>query len=148
MLRIVVDNNIWVRTLWGGPASLPVLIALRERRFRAIVSQALVEELQDVVSRPRLKRRITSQDIDDLLELLEQNGELVELSTVPPCCRDPKDEPVLATAIDGRADAIVSGDSDLRGDDELRAAMLGYGVQLWGVEAFLGALEQTRGLLP
>jgi uncharacterized protein len=57
--------------------------------------------------------------------------------TIPPHCRDPKDQPVLATAIDGAAVAVVSGDDDLRADDELRATMATYGIQLLGVESFL-----------
>ena len=62
---------------------------------------------------------------------------MAELATIPPRCRDPKDHPVLATAIDGGADAIVSGDADLRNDDELRAEMQSYGVKLWGVDTLL-----------
>ena len=62
---------------------------------------------------------------------------MVEPATIPPRCRDPKDHHVLATAIDGRADAIVSGDADLRDDDELRAEMESYGVKLWGIDSLL-----------
>ena len=62
---------------------------------------------------------------------------MVEPTTIPPRCRDPKDHPVLATAIDGRADAIVSGDADLRDDDKLRAEMESYGVKLWGIDSLL-----------
>jgi hypothetical protein len=35
----------------------------------------------------------------------------------------------------------VTGDDDLRADDELRNAMIGYGVQLWGVQSLLDVLE-------
>ncbi len=69
---------------------------------------------------------------------------MVELRTVPPLCRDPKDHPVLATAIDGQADAIVTGDDDLRADDDLRRAMAEYGVQLWGIQSLLDALEADQ----
>ena len=68
-------------------------------------------------------------------------AEFVELTTTPPRCRDPKDDPVLATAIDGNAGAIVTGDDDLRADDELRSAMADYGVALWGVSSLLNALK-------
>lgn len=141
MLRIVVDTNIWVRALLGGPISLPVLQALYENKFLLLISDALIDELRDVTQRPRLKRGIEAEDIQDLLEQLELRGEFVTLTTIPPYCRDPRDQPVLATAIDGHADAIVTGDDDLRGDDELRAAMAGYGVQLWGVQKFANALS-------
>ncbi|MCB0071886.1 MAG: putative toxin-antitoxin system toxin component, PIN family [Caldilineaceae bacterium] len=141
MLRIVVDTNIWIRTLLGGQVSLPVLQALKENRFQLLISDALLAELETVVKRPRLATRMATQDIDDLLAALLWHGELVELRTIPPRCRDPKDHPVLATAIDGRADAIVSGDGDLRADDELRASMAAFGIDLWGVQTFLHALH-------
>lgn len=41
----------------------------------------------------------------------------------------------------GHADAIVTGDDDLRADDDLRMAMADYDVQLWGVQSLLDALE-------
>ena len=143
MLRVVVDTNIWIRALLGGPASLPVPIALQESKFTAIVSDPLFEELREVAQRPRLKKRIDPLDVSELLEILEWRGEHVELTTIPPRCRDPKDHPVLATAIDGKADVIVTGDDDLRADDELRRAMAQYNVQLWGVQSLLAALENN-----
>lgn len=121
----------------GGKVSLPILIALHEKKFKVIISDALLSELKDVVNRPRLKKRINPLDAEDLLALLEWDGESVALKTIPPRCRDPKDHPVLATAIDGRANAIVSGDDELRADEELREVMASYGIQLWGVNSFL-----------
>ncbi len=47
---------------------------------------------------------------------------------------------MLATAIDGRASVIVSGDDDLRADDDLRRAMAEYGIELLGVNSFLERL--------
>ncbi|WP_019501908.1 hypothetical protein [Pseudanabaena sp. PCC 6802] len=48
---------------------------------------------------------------------------------------------MLATAIDGKANVIVSGDDDLRADDALRTAMESYAIQLLGVNSFLKCLE-------
>lgn len=141
MLRIVVDTNIWVRILLGGPISVPVLEAFQKAKFQLIVSEALLEELRDVVGRPRLSKRIDSFEVQELLSLLTWGGEHVVLKTIPPRCRDPKDHPVLATAIDGRAHAIVTGDDDLRADEELRQAMAQYGIQLWGVSALLESVS-------
>jgi len=69
---------------------------------------------------------------------------MVVPTTVPPRCRDVKDHPVLATAIDGQADAIVSGDADLRADDRLRAEMANYGVELWGIDSLLADLLNPK----
>ncbi len=137
MLRIVVDTNLWIRALLGGPITLPILEAWYARKFTVVVSQALIDELNEVWQRPRLRSRIDAEDAERLLEQLYLRGEMVELTTIPPRCRDPRDHPVLATAIDGRADAIVTGDDDLRADEELRQAMKRYRVALWGVNSLL-----------
>ena len=136
-LRIVVDTNLWIRALLGGQVTLPILTAWQADKFAVVVSQPLIDELGDVWQRPRLHARINPEDAERLLEQLRLRGEWVEPTTVPPRCRDPKDHPVLATAIDGHADAIVSGDADLRADDELRTAMGQHGVALWGIDGLL-----------
>jgi putative PIN family toxin of toxin-antitoxin system len=145
MLRIVVDTNLWIRALLGGRITLPVLEAWQAGKFTLVLSQHLIDELGDVSQRPRLRERINAGDAERLLEQLRIRGEVVEPTTVPPRCRDPKDHPVLAAAIDGHADAIITGDADLRADDELRTAMEQYGVALWGVDSLL---EQIRGDAP
>ena len=130
MLRIVIDTNIWIRALLGGRVTLPVFRAWQAGKFQVVVSQPLLDELDKVWQRPRLKNRINAEHAVILLEQLNWRGIMVEPTTIPPRCRDPKDHPVLATAIDGRADAIVSGDADLRDDDKLRAEMESYGVKI------------------
>jgi putative PIN family toxin of toxin-antitoxin system len=140
-MRIVVDTNLWIRVLLGGRATLPVLEAWRAGEFTVVVSEHLIDELTDVWQRPRLRKRINEEDAERLLEQLRFRGEIVEPVTAPPCCRDPRDEPVLAAAIDGHADAIVTGDADLRADNELRSAMEQYGVALWGVDTLLERLR-------
>ena len=144
MLRIVVDTNIWVRALMGGKVSLPVLQALQGNQFTLLVSKELLTELREVAQRPRLKKAIDDFDLQELLKLVALRGEIVDLKTVPTRCRDPKDEPVLATAIDGHADAIVTGDHDLRADDQLRKEMSAFGVQIWGVQSLIDALLEPE----
>jgi uncharacterized protein len=137
MLRIVVDTNIWIRALLGGRMTLPVLRAWQAGAFQVLVSQALMDELDNVWRRPRLKSRINAQHAMALLEQLHWRGIWVELATIPPRCRDPKDHPVLSTAIDGKADAIVSGDADLRDDEDLRREMMRFKIELWGIDSLL-----------
>ena len=125
----------------GGRVTLPVLEAWRTDQFTVVTSQPLIDELREVCQRPRLRERIDVEDAERLIEQLCLRGEMVEIVTTPPGCRDPKDSPVLATAIDGNADAIVTGDADLRADDDLSKAMAKYSVALWGVDSLL---EKTR----
>ena len=146
--RIVVDTNLWIRALLGGPITLPVLEAWRAGKFLVLISQPLVDELEAVCQRPRLKRSIDSAKVRTLLEQLRWRGQWIEPTAVPPRCRDPRDHPVLATAISGYADAIVSGDGDLRADDKLREQMLDHGVKIWGVETLLAELRKEPSPTP
>lgn len=85
-----------------------------------------MDELHLVWNRPRLRERIDSEQANRLEQQLQHRSVWVELVTVPPNCRDPKDLPVLATAIDGKAKIIVSGDDDLRADDDLRGQLIAF----------------------
>lgn len=125
-----------------GRVTLPVLEAFNEDKFQLVMSQPLIEELHLVWNRPRLRERIDSGQAIRLEQQLQQRAIWIELATVPPNCRDPKDLPVLATAIDGEAEVIVSGDDDLRADDGLRAVMATYGIRLLGVNSFLEYLDE------
>jgi uncharacterized protein len=138
-LRVVIDTNIWIRILLRGRVTLPILTAFNEAQFQLIMSQPLLEELH------LLKARIDAEQASRLEQQLQHRAVWVELQTVPPHCRDAKDLPVLATAIDGQASVIVSGDDDLRADEDLRQAMAAYGIDLLGVNSFLERLESQLG---
>ncbi len=144
-VRVVIDTNIWIRILLKGRVTLPVLKAFNESKFQLVMSQPLIDELHLVWNRPRLKERIDPNQAIRLEQQLQHRAIWVELITVPPNCRDPKDLLVLSTAIDGEADVIVSGDDDLRADDALRAVMATYGVRLLGVNSFLQSLDEGTG---
>jgi predicted nucleic acid-binding protein len=82
--RIVVDTNLWIRALLGGPATLPVLEAWRARKFLAVISQPLLDELEEVSQRPRLRRGIDPVLAKALVEQLHWRGQWVEATAVPP----------------------------------------------------------------
>ncbi len=138
---VVIDTNIWIRILLRGRLTLPILEAFNEQKFQLIMSQPLMEEFTLVWNRPRLKQRIDVEQANRLERQLRERAIWVEVQTIPPNCRDPKDLPVLATAIDGHAKIIVSGDDDLRADEDLRTAMNRYDIQLLGVNSFLDFLN-------
>ncbi len=140
MQKIVVDTNIWIRALLGGRATLPVLRAWQDARFKVIVSESLLDELERVWQRPRLKKNIDPEQALALLSQLRWRGIPVTPTAVPPRCRDPRDHPVLAAAIDGRANAIVTGDGDMRADESLRAEMAAYGIEIWGINTLLARI--------
>lgn len=137
MLRVVIDTNIWIRILLRGKITLPILEVWRDHRFQLVSSQALLEEFDQVWRRPRLQKRIDAVQAEILYRQMKNRAELIDPQTIPPHCRDVKDHPVLATAIDGNANIILSGDDDLRADERLRAEMADFGIEILGVQSFL-----------
>jgi uncharacterized protein len=142
-LRVVIDTNIWIRILLRGRVTLPLLEAFDNNKFQLIMSQPLFDEFHEVWNRPRLIKHIQLHQAVRLEQQLKNCSIWIETTTIPPNCRDPKDFlPVLATAIDGEANIIVSGDDDLRADEDLRTAMELYSIQLLGVNSFLKYLRE------
>lgn len=119
MLRVVLDTNIFVSSLLvksGQPAQ--ALDAWRGRNFLLLTSPPLIAEIVNTLSYERIRRKynITDDDVAALVTLLEKDALVVpgqtEISGVIP--DDPDDERVLACALEGQADLIVSGDHHLQ----------------------------------
>lgn len=110
-MRIVLDTNVLVSALISGKGSPGRLLAIVKRKnFTLVTSTYQIEELREVLSRDHLKQCILPGEAADLLYTLESVGVVVsELPTVH-LSPDPKDNPILATGIAGRAELIVSGD--------------------------------------
>lgn len=62
-----------------------------------------------------LSKRIHREDLDTFIELLSEAAEAIPPMTepIPSVVRDPKDDYLLAHALMGEADYVVSGDKDL-----------------------------------
>jgi putative PIN family toxin of toxin-antitoxin system len=94
-----------------------LLDAWRAQRFVLVTSPALLAELKNTLSYPRLRRKysITDEQVDRFADALASQGYLVdgEANVSGSGIRDPNDEIILACAVDGEANVIVSSDLDL-----------------------------------
>jgi len=118
MLRVVLDTNQFVSSVLvrhGLPAQL--LDAWRRREYLLVTSPAIIAEIRATLHYPRLRRKypITDEQVEQLIRLLEQDALLVAgtAEAAGAIVDDPQDEVVLACAVDGMADVIVSGDRHL-----------------------------------
>jgi uncharacterized protein len=128
-VRVVVDSNVWVSGLID-PHSPPgrVLAAVLERRLEVVSSWELVDEVSAVLERPKLQHY--EFDASDTLDLLRTVAITLPTVDVDVEIRDPADAPVVAAAVAGRAEAIVTGDADLLEDTELRRWLDERGVRV------------------
>jgi putative PIN family toxin of toxin-antitoxin system len=142
--RVVVDTNVWVSALLnprGFPAQ--VLEALKQRRFIPISSPPLIEELREVLARPRLRRYgIREEDVEELIALLTDRAIWVEPTGKLHLCHDPDDDLILETALLGLAGAMVTRDDDIKRDLELLRWMREQGIPVLSVSQFLELLKE------
>ncbi|MCY4362473.1 MAG: putative toxin-antitoxin system toxin component, PIN family, partial [Gammaproteobacteria bacterium] len=75
-----------------------------------VISDTQVAEIYDVLSRPRLRRFLDADEADAIVENIATRALIITELPVVNVSPDPKDNPVLASAIVGRAELIVSGD--------------------------------------
>mgnify|MGYP001773618900 CR=1 FL=1 len=141
-LRAVVDTNLFVRGLLKGPTTMPLIEAWKDGRFILVTSEELLAELFGVLARPKFRRYFTREDIEELGRLIYERAEMVKPSVHVTLCRDPKDDIFLNVAISGRVPYLVTGDNDLKGDEELKVTMRErYGVHIVSVPEFLAILS-------
>lgn len=115
-MRVVVDTSVLVRAVIMPHGTVgPVLLRLRHGDYTLLYDQSLLEELLDVLNRPRIRHKygLTEEDIETVVGLILLRGEAVVPEQRISACRDPKDEKFLEVAVAGKADVIVSGDEDL-----------------------------------
>ena len=114
-MRFVCDTNVVISgLLWSGsPARL--IAKARSGDVQLITSEPLRAELERVLRRPTFVARMDSARTSpsELVASYAELAAIVEPGPLNAISRDRDDDVVIATAISGRADAIVSGDDDL-----------------------------------
>jgi len=121
-IKAVIDTNIWVSAILcpsGFPAKLRESFA--DGIFHSVISEPMLLELAEVLSRPRIKEKygISEYDIQELLILIEERSEHVMLSGDVAICRDKDDNLIIETAIKGQANYIVTRDDDIKSDKKV-----------------------------
>ena len=120
MIRAVLDTNVILSALlFGGPTG-NLVRAWQTDRFRPLLSRAILEEILRVLAYPKF--HLTEGEIRGLLEQeLIPFAETVIIRRQPAVrLRDPDDLAVVACALTGRAQYLVTGDADLLSLERIR----------------------------
>ncbi len=78
-----------------------------------LLSQAVINELDDVLRRPRLEKYLHEKERIHFLTSVVHEACVIKPSETVTDCRDPKDNKYLELALTGHASCIISGDKDL-----------------------------------
>ena len=134
MLRVVLDTNVLVSAIISDGKPRELLKRGISKQFCIVASDLILKELEIVLRRPKFK---TSEDeVHRIILALMQTAEVINvISKLRVVKKDHKDDMIIATAYNGKADMIVSGDSHLLTLEEFR------GIKIITVEQMLSCLK-------
>ena len=115
MVRAVFDTVVFVSALINPHGRCGRLLFELFDRYELVLSPAIIREILEVLLRPSVVSRATKLReirLEDILDLLRLS-EVVEPQAKLAVSRDPKDDVFVETAMEGRADFLVSEDKDL-----------------------------------
>ena len=111
-LRLVLDTDVLVAAMrTRGGASWQLVDRALTREFRPLLSVPLVLEYEAVLSREE-HRKVhcrSAPEVDEVVNSLASVAESVQIRFLwRPLLSDPTDDMVLETAVNGRADLLVT----------------------------------------
>jgi putative PIN family toxin of toxin-antitoxin system len=115
-MRVVIDPNLLVSYLLThrGPIAQILNVHLAREDFTLLVCPQLLEELDRVLQYEKFQRYFNDETRLRFVALTAALGELAGVpDELPRVVRDPKDDYLIACALAGEADFIISGDKDV-----------------------------------
>ena len=112
-MRVVFDTNVIVSAFLFEDSTPAQAFFTAIKNGEILLSAPLAEEINRILYRPKFDSYLTFEQREDFIAALVESSVLVEVVETIAVCRDPKDNMVLELAASGKADAIVTGDSDL-----------------------------------
>jgi putative PIN family toxin of toxin-antitoxin system len=109
-VRVVLDTNVLVSALHFGGRPRRLFDHVLRGDHTLIIGPAILGELEAVLVETC---GWASDRAAAVRAELDAIAEVVTPSEVPSVCRDPDDDQILAIAVSGAADALVTGDADL-----------------------------------
>ena len=110
-MRVVLDTNILIGALiTKGTPPDTVYRAWLRGEIEFVTSAVQIAELARVLARSRIRRLVDADEANALVESIATRAIVLDVLPEVNISTDPADNPILATAIAGNADLIVSGD--------------------------------------
>jgi len=109
-MRLVIDTNVLIAAF----ISHGVCNELLEHcilNHDVVLSSFILDELKDKLAD---KFKFTTREANAVASLLKLRCSVVSIQALPsPVSRDPDDDNIIATALSGTCDCIITGDKDL-----------------------------------
>ena len=143
-MRITLDTNQLVRALMRPPQLATLIMAWETRRFVVVGSPELLDEYERVLTYPTIAALIQPELLQAFWSHLVHDIELVTLPNIPRVCRDPDDDKVLATALHGNVQFLITADEDLR-TPEVQRLLREAEIEVLTVDELIVLLDRDTG---
>ena len=121
MLRVVFDTNVLVSALIKTGKPRKLWRKVLDKKLKSITSIQIVNELDEVLKRPKFSRYIDISDVQKFVDEVSRVSEFVKTTSRFNLIKeDMVDNIILSCAYGGKADCIVSGDEHLLALKEFR----------------------------
>ena len=121
--RVIFDTNVWISFLIGKRLS-SIKNLISDGQIKIIITQQLLDEINDVTSRARIKKHFQKQTVQEFIELLKNIAEHIDIVPTHFISRDPKDNFLLDLIDFSKADYLVTGDKDLLEHTPFKTAII------------------------
>lgn len=110
-IKVIIDTNLWISFAYNSFHS-PLNKLLLEESIEIIGSDELIQELREVLHRPKFRKTISTVKIERLLSLFAQAILLVKPAIKNKVASDPKDDLLFDIAMAAKADYLITGDKN------------------------------------
>jgi len=137
MTVALYDTNVLISGIFWRGSPRQVIHLARQGQVQVVTCQALLDELRGVLVREDKPFHLSEEEANRVINDVVTYVHLVEPTRQITVCHDPDDNLVLACALAGQAEYIVTGDPDLLTLEEFE------GMKIVTVREFLSTLQGT-----
>jgi uncharacterized protein len=138
-MKIVFDTNVLISALITTGKPKELFSKAVSGQIELVLSKNILKEFSEISSDLRIRKYANQDDIIAFLRVIDRVAKIVKVeSRVKAVKEDPDDDMVLRTALDGKADFIVSRDKHLLSLKELR------GIKILAVDEMLTLINKKN----
>jgi putative PIN family toxin of toxin-antitoxin system len=134
-MRVVLDTGILIAALITVDTPPDKIYqAWKKKRFELYTSEWQLEEFRRVSRYPKLRRFINPVEAGQMINGIKLNSFVYSSLPTLDLCKDPDDNPILAIALESRANFLVTGDKrDLLSMEHIQMTPIISAANFWTI---------------
>lgn len=136
-MRIVIDTSDFIGTMIGKTHRAKLIVVLDNPGIEIFADENLLAELRDVAYREKFKKYISRANVSLFIDVITASFTFVTVTTVVNDSPDPKDNYLLALALDSHSNYLITENKrDLLDLNPYR------GIEIIRLQAFLDIIQK------